>query len=599
MEQPLSVSGSMPETAPALPSPSVLAHIHRPDEDDPRSAQGPETLHKHPWTTDRAKAAAQAEISPPISPKQSAVSGHTDAVDDLDAPLPESNSSDYTHVLSRLHTRQQQQQPPMSSTEGSWDQTAPSIAPCTDTAALNSTAPISSYPYLHHHHHHHQQQHYGQLGHFGLQPPLSASLEPALGQHAIPSPFLSSSSSASSSYSPFMPSSAASSSTSLSSVDSLSLHPPKLDIEKSELFLLDTPPNSHVSSPSSPSLPAFIGGSTSSHTDVCLEDGTQSLATLSSSSSTSSSPILSTPPLITSATTAVVTSKQSLAISTSTKSVPQILREISAVIDGRDKMVKVVQYFAKVFLWLFLSDTTRHKVLAGRVKALAKQFSTTRKILRLGHFVEPLAVVLALASKLKVHFLKRGLLQSVLGDQSSTKPSVLISGASSSLSSASWRTTIRERLENLSSVLGLCQDISDDIYCLGVIGFLDRSFTDKAEPWSNRLWMVGVSIDLHENLQSVCDARDEIRELKAEIRACSLTGRVKEEETLEKKQQRLVKLERKLHWLQVTTVKLSGDFMFCGYDNLHCSFSEGFQAVTGLISGLAGAYKFVGKLMES
>lgn len=40
-------------------------------------------------------------------------------------------------------------------------------------------------------------------------------------------------------------------------------------------------------------------------------------------------------------------------------------------------------------------------------------------------------------------------------------------------------------------------------------------------------------------------------------------------------------------------------FLCLAYDNLHCSFSDGFQAVIGLTSGLAGAYKFIGKVMES
>lgn len=152
---------------------------------------------------------------------------------------------------------------------------------------------------------------------------------------------------------------------------------------------------------------------------------------------------------------------------------------------------------------------------------------------------------------------------------------------------ASWRNTVRERLGDMNNAIGLVQDISDDIYCLGVIGVLDRSFSDKAEPWSNRLWMVGVSIDLHENLQSIWDVKKQIKALQGS------------EEENEKVVAQRAKLENKLHWLQVTTVKLSGDFLFCAYDNLHCSFSDGFQAVTGFISGLAGAYKFVGKLVEA
>ncbi|KAG0270125.1 hypothetical protein DFQ27_000426 [Actinomortierella ambigua] len=246
----------------------------------------------------------------------------------------------------------------------------------------------------------------------------------------------------------------------------------------------------------------------------------------------------------------------------------KILRRISNEIDGRDKTVKVIQYFAKVFLWLFLADSKRYKVLAARVKALAKQFSTTRKVLRLGHFVDPLATVLMLYKTTRAKVREQGLTRTVL-----EKPK-----------SETWRDVTRNRLGDLCTVLGLVQDIADDLYCLGSIGVLDKVWADKSEPWSIYLWMVGVTIDLQENLQSIYDARQQLKQIAAE------KGRESPE---------YAKQARKIHWLQVTTVKLGGDFLFCSYDALHCSFSDGFQAVTGLASGLAGAYKYLGKLIES
>jgi hypothetical protein len=289
------------------------------------------------------------------------------------------------------------------------------------------------------------------------------------------------------------------------------------------------------------------------------------------------------------------------------------------VVDGRDKTIKVIQYFAKVFLWLFLSNPKQYAILAARLKALAKQFSTTRKVLRLGHFIDPMASVLTLAVTLRSNLRKQGLHRTL-----------------DKAPSQKWGNTLRDRLGYLNTILGFVQDISDDIYCLGVIGVLDRSFSDKAEPWSNRLWMVGVTIDLHENLQTIRDVRKQIKALEAQI----ATEGGQDVEQDKSRQAQYIKLTTKLHWLKVTTVKLGGDFLFCGkfyslhsyfeyaksnkenssifyndtvpypisffsrlvpiigYDNLHCSFSDGFQAVTGFISGLAGAYKYVGKVME-
>ncbi|KAF9433974.1 Peroxisomal membrane protein PMP27 [Entomortierella beljakovae] len=322
----------------------------------------------------------------------------------------------------------------------------------------------------------------------------------------------------------------------------------EIDQKRTELYLIDTPPSSHVTSPSSPPFPSL------------------------------KEPI----PLISNNTIIKPTSQKS---STSTrapyhctkKSVPQIIREISDVVDGRDKTIKVVQYFAKVFLWLFLSEPKQYKLLATRLKALAKQFSTTRKILRLAHFIDPLASVLTLALTLRNNLVNHGL-----------------RGTLKKSPTESWMNATRERLGSLNTAIGFAQDISDDIYCLGVIGVLDRSFADKAEPWSNRLWMVGVTIDLHENLQSIRDVRNQVRAHEQKALDIQMN-----EEELKAWTAQHVKLTTKLHWLKVTTFKLGGDFLFCAYDNLHCSFSDGFQAVTGFVSGIAGAYKYVGKVMES
>ncbi|KAG0322822.1 hypothetical protein BGZ99_003134 [Dissophora globulifera] len=323
----------------------------------------------------------------------------------------------------------------------------------------------------------------------------------------------------------------------------------KIDTEKSsELFHIDTPPSSHVPSPSSPSYPAL---------KETLSHGT----TVATTTTTTARSVRTRAPY-----------------HCTQKSIPQIIREISDLVDGRDKTIKVVQYFAKTILWLFLSNPVRYEILATRLKALAKQFSTTRKMLRLGHFIDPMATVLTMAVTLRAGLRKHGVRQMMDKTPSQT-----------------WKNTVRDRLGSLNSVLGFCQDISDDIYCLGVIGVLDRSFTDKAEPWSNRLWMAGVSIDLHENLQSIRDVRKQIKALEMKKPSNDSDN----EEELKAWSAQHTKLTTKVHWLQVTTVKLGGDFLFCAYDNLHCSFSDGFQAVAGLVSGIAGAYKFVGKVMES
>ncbi|KAG0074813.1 Peroxisomal membrane protein PMP27 [Podila epicladia] len=453
----------------------------------PPAVVGPEptdndTFKNHPWTTERAKVAAETEISPPISPKQHAhQAGFVE-------PLQESNLTS-SHHDNGEHT--------LTHTWSSLDTftllASSSLAPETHFSSSSSSSSSSSF--------------------------------------------------ASSNSSTTSLSSAASDSKPSSTLTKLEI----ID-KRPDLHHLDTPPSSRVPSPSSSSHPSFG-----------LPDTLLDTKTLPST--------LSPPPTAPTTIARPTATKTPSVISKNSKTATQIIREISDLVDGRDKTIKVIQYFAKVFLWFFLSNPKQYELLASRIKALAKQFSTTRKVLRLGHFIDPMATVLHMGAIL-IHNVQKQGWKSTLAK----KPD------------ASWRNTVRERLGDMNNAIGFVQDISDDIYCLGVIGVLDRSFADKAEPWSNRLWMVGVSIDLHENLQSIWDVKQQIKSLQGDDEKIVIQRS---------------KLENKLHWLQVTTVKLSGDFLFCAYDNLHCSFSDGFQAVTGFVSGLAGAYKFVGKLAEA
>ncbi|KAG0251574.1 hypothetical protein BG011_007512 [Mortierella polycephala] len=525
--------------SPSHPYPTETILHHHPES----SATTP--FHMHPWSTERAKVAAESEISPPISPRQRAVAGGPQGSEYIE-PLQESNlsnsaghlgrdnhpNSPYTHQSQHQHQHQHQYHYQFQYQHHQRRKSR------TSSSTINTTiGPVSAAQLL-----------------------MSYSRPPSPSSTYSSSDSASDISSASSSYTSL--SSVSSSVSSVSSVSCASLsslpstaHPfhslKKLETEKSSnLFLLDTPPSSHVPSPSSPSYPTLAGP---------LPAELQPIAPFS-----------------------IPRSKSTRAPYHCTKkSFPQIVREISDLVDGRDKTIKVIQYFAKAFLWLFLSDTKQYAVFASRIKALAKQFSNTRKVLRLGHFVEPMVSTLTIAFALRTNLQRHGLRQTLNKAPSQT-----------------WRNTIRDRLGRLNNILGFVQDISDDICCLSTIGVLDKSFLDKAGPWSCRLWMAGVTIDLHENLQTIRDVRKQIESLKHTMMQRD-SDQGKDDEERKALSAQYTKLTTKLHWLQVTTVKLTGDFLFCGYDNLHCSFSDGFQAMTGLISGIAGAYKFVGKVMES
>ncbi|KAG0041673.1 hypothetical protein BGZ83_001459 [Gryganskiella cystojenkinii] len=519
---------------------ATAAVVHSPDSNSTQHQPSALEHHQmHPWPSERAKVAAESSLSPPVSPKQNAMAaGQVEFVE----PLQQSNN---------VHPHRHE----------------PWVGASTDNSDSSSNT-SSDNDSSNDDNNHHQSSYTHRLrsrsiSNIESRPTSFASSSSYTS--AVSLSIASSASSSSTSLSSTLASDAVCSSSSPSSSavvtkpSSDHYHSPtttsrlQIDLEKTEMFLIDTPPSSHATSPSSPS---------SSSKSFPLPPSTASQPCIQPSKVTAHKDI----------------QRQQQKKKTA-KSTTQIIREISDLVDGRDKTIKIIQYFAKVVLWLFLSNPTQYKVLADRIKALAKQFSTTRKVLRLGHFVDPMATVLHLCATLSMNCKRYGSLAAAI-----RKPQ-----------NQTWRTTVRDRLGMLNSVLGFCQDISDDIYCLGVIGVLDRSFSDKAEPWSNRLWMIGVSIDLHENLQSIMDVR---RQIKALENSCNI-GKEGTVEGEESRRVKLAQLGNKLHWLQVTTVKLGGDFLFCGYDNLHCSFSDGFQAVSGLTSGIAGAYKFVGKLMES
>ncbi|KAF9117779.1 Peroxisomal membrane protein PMP27 [Mortierella sp. 14UC] len=521
MEQPSSQEQTRARTA-SVSAAAAIVHSFTAEhpsstsllDDTPTTPASP--FHLHPWSTERAKVAAESEISPPISPKQHATLGPQ--ADDFLEPLQESNSS---FNNSYFHSGSNNSQSTAALTARRLSRTSSSLL-----HVSNSTSSTLE--------------------------PVSAAI---LFSHSTGSPSAVSSSSSSSYSSP----SANSSSTSLSSVSlphqnknsNSSLSFESLETEEaSRLILIDTPPSSHATSPSSESYPTLKGLPAS----LLSTATTKAIATTTTSTTT----------------TTTLKKKTWAPYHCTSKSVGQIIREISDAVDGRDKTIKVIQYFAKVFLWLFLSNPKQYAVLATRLKALAKQFSNTRKVLRLAHFIDPLASVLTLAVTLKSNVRKHGLRRTL--DKEPTQ---------------GWNHAVRHRLGHLNTVLGFVQDIADDIYY-------------KAEPWSNRLWMVGVTIDLHENLQTIRDVRKQIKVLEAQMASAAATANngEKDAEQLKAREAQHVKLTTKLHWLKVTTVKLGGDFLFCGYDNLHCSFSDGFQAVTGFISGLAGAYKYVGKVME-
>ncbi|RUS15798.1 peroxisomal biogenesis factor 11-domain-containing protein [Endogone sp. FLAS-F59071] len=262
------------------------------------------------------------------------------------------------------------------------------------------------------------------------------------------------------------------------------------------------------------------------------------------------------------------------------------LRKFLVVTDGRDKALKLVQYIVKVLLWSYLDARKKHHSdLHGHLHALASHFSTTRKIIRLGHVIEPYGELV---------------------DFNSLPPLP---------TTAPRRERIFRALAVVYCVLALAQDVSDDVYCLAKIGVIPRHLAKQAEPWSIKLWFVTIWLDVHKNLWDTWLVHKKMQRLRHVIYEREKRRRAKEGEQkdgevsydviefdfeLEKREKEdEERMREKVFWLQLSLVKLLMDGAFCGYDYFQCNFSDGFQAVTGLVSGLLSSYKLWYKCSHS
>jgi hypothetical protein len=210
-----------------------------------------------------------------------------------------------------------------------------------------------------------------------------------------------------------------------------------------------------------------------------------------------------------------------------------VIRKILLLNDGRDKILKVAQYSAKVLLWLVLMEKSVNQT---RAKQIATHFSIVRKVIRLGHFLEPFSEGLDIAKE--PHF-----------------------------------ETTAQKLAPLNVLIGIANDISDDIICLSKLGVLEKGWTERMTPYSDRLWYSSIFIDLHSNWTETN----------------KLIQKYDQESSIEQKE----KLAQKIFMARISLIKLLADFVFCTVDvfELGERVSPGWQNLSGLLAALLGTYK--------
>jgi len=182
----------------------------------------------------------------------------------------------------------------------------------------------------------------------------------------------------------------------------------------------------------------------------------------------------------------------------------RIFRDVLLLTEGRDKVVKLLQYASRLVLLLSAAPTKR-------LRPFISQMSMTRKVIKLGHGIYP--------------YLE------LTGENLGTS------------------ATIRAFIEFVN-------DFWDDVYCLSRIGMIRNAAIQRlSENWANRAWMFGILMDLHALLekrralrQSTGLAADRTH-LKVQV------NDVEEGRT---------KLQAELFWVDVSIAKLLADFGFCG-----------------------------------
>lgn len=143
-----------------------------------------------------------------------------------------------------------------------------------------------------------------------------------------------------------------------------------------------------------------------------------------------------------------------------------IIQKLLKELDGRDKIMKVLQYFIKILLHYNL-------VHAKHWSTITSNFSMTRKLLRLGTAIGPIG---------RFSLAKNSLSETVV------------------LSNA------------------IVNNISDDVFCLYKLGVFGSYLGERSERLSAYCWFAGIFIDLRENMKSLLNLQKNASKLSLQER---------------------------------------------------------------------------------
>jgi Peroxisomal biogenesis factor 11 (PEX11) len=188
----------------------------------------------------------------------------------------------------------------------------------------------------------------------------------------------------------------------------------------------------------------------------------------------------------------------------------KIFRDTLLLTEGRDKVVKLLQYTSRLIVLLSSPPSKR-------LRPFISQMSMTRKVLKLGHGIFPYS-----------ELTKGGL----------------------------------NRVSLIRAILEIINDFWDDVYCLTRIGLLQSARLQKvSEDWANRAWMTGIIMDLlvlmqrREHMKKTLATTNQKKYLEVGISVLE-----PDDPTNVREQLRV-----EAYWIDISILKLFADFGFCGW----------------------------------
>ncbi|KXS16599.1 hypothetical protein M427DRAFT_144677 [Gonapodya prolifera JEL478] len=251
-----------------------------------------------------------------------------------------------------------------------------------------------------------------------------------------------------------------------------------------------------------------------------------------------------------------------------------LTKKVQSRTDGRDVLLKVPQYLAGTLLYLASQLGVPKPENQGRLNNLKSNFSVARRIIRLGHVVQPLSTVVDVVRDLLKH----------------REEVVKLEHPKSGEDFA--------RLFALFQVfLAIANDVCDDLGTLSSIGVLPSKYA-VADYYGVRLWATGNLIDQFETYEATVRLQTRIQILKEKgetKKARDLSGQLFMTRALQ------VQLFADAVWLATDiNPELVGKVLTTFFPEIKPrDHIGGVAAVAGLVSGLIGLHRTYTRALEA